>query len=106
LHQPSSSQLSTSFQTQVCIIGGGPGGCAAALKLAQHGIEAVLIEKAKFPRDKVCGDALSGKVMRTLERVDPDLAATVRSDQAAMPSWGVTFTAPGGRSLRVPFSRE
>src|SRR5690606_23074852 len=86
--------------------GGGPGGCAAALKLAKHGIQTLLIEKAHFPRDKVCGDALSGKVMRTLERLDPDLANTVRSDQRSMPSWGVTFVAPGGRALRVPFSRN
>src|SRR5690606_10998292 len=59
-----------------------------------------------FPRDKVCGDALSGKVMRTLERLDPDLANAVKSDQRSMPSWGVTFVAPGGRALRVPFSRH
>lgn len=94
------------MQAEVCIIGGGPGGCAAALQLAKHGIPAIVLEKAHFPRDKVCGDALSGKVMRTLERLDPALAATVRSDARAQPSWGVTFVAPSGRELRVPFSRH
>lgn len=94
------------FTADVCIIGGGPGGCAAALQLAKHGIRSTLIEKATFPRDKVCGDALSGKVMRTLERLDPALAAKVNADAHRMPSWGVTFVAPGGKSLRVPFSRE
>lgn len=92
--------------TPVLILGGGPGGCAAALQLAKHGVPAVLLEKAVFPRDKVCGDALSGKVMRTLERIDPDLAAQVNADGHRMPSWGVTFVAPGGKALRVPFSRE
>ena len=91
--------------TDICIIGGGPGGCAAALQLAKHGIRSTLIEKATFPRDKVCGDALSGKVMRTLERLDPALAARVHADGRRMPSWGVTFIAPGGKALRVPFSR-
>ena len=94
------------IRTAVCILGGGPGGCATALQLAKHGVEAVLVEKASFPRDKVCGDALSGKVMRTLERLDAELAAQVKRDAHAMPSWGVTFVAPSGRSLRVPFSRS
>jgi menaquinone-9 beta-reductase len=101
---PQPPQLSTP-RTQVCIIGGGPGGCAAALKLAQHGISTVLTEKATFPRDKVCGDALSGKVIRMLERLDPTLAAQVKDHSGSLASWGVTFVAPGGRSLRVPFSR-
>ena len=90
----------------VCIIGGGPGGCAVAMQLAKHGMKAVLLEKSVFPRDKVCGDALSGKVMRTLERLDADLANRVKRDARALASWGVTFVAPSGRALRVPFTRE
>lgn len=77
-----------------------------ALQLAKRGVKAVLLEKSVFPRDKVCGDALSGKVMRTLERLDPDLANTVKHDARALASWGVTFVAPSGRALRVPFTRE
>ncbi|HRH69073.1 MAG TPA: NAD(P)/FAD-dependent oxidoreductase [Flavobacteriales bacterium] len=94
------------LHTDVCVLGGGPGGCSAALQLARLGVPSVVVEKAVFPRDKVCGDALSGKVMRTLERLDPDLAATVKRDAHSMPSWGVTFVAPSGRALRVPFSRN
>lgn len=94
------------LSTPVVILGGGPGGSTAALQLAKRGVPAVLVEKAVFPRDKVCGDALSGKVMRTLERVAPELVDRVKIDAHRMPSWGVTFVAPGGRALRVPFSRE
>jgi len=96
----------TALDTQVCILGAGPGGSAAALQLAKLGISSVVIEKATFPRDKVCGDALSGKVMRTLERLDAVLAETVKRHSESMPSWGVTFIAPNGNALRVPFSRE
>lgn len=92
--------------TDVLIVGGGPGGCAAALQLGRHGVRTALVERAVPPRDKVCGDALSGKVMRVLERIDPALAARVNADARRMPSWGVTFVAPGGRALRVPFSRH
>lgn len=98
--------MTEELHADVCIIGAGPGGCATALQLAAHGVDALLIDKAVFPRDKVCGDALSGKVVRALERLDPALAVALRKQSAAMPSWGVTFTAPSGKSLRVPFSRE
>ncbi len=98
--------MAGTLRTDVCIIGGGPGGCSTALQLAKHGIKAVLLEKSVFPRDKVCGDALSGKVVRSLERLDPGLAVQLRAQPELEPSWGVIFTAPGGRSLKVPFSRE
>ena len=98
--------MACALTADICIIGAGPGGCAAALQLARHGVSTVLVDKAVFPRDKTCGDALSGKVMRTLERLDPALAVELRKMTGLEPSWGVTFTAPSGRSLRVPFSRE
>ena len=56
------------YYTDVCVLGAGPGGSTAALHLANKGIPSVLIDKAAFPRDKVCGDALSGKVVRELGR--------------------------------------
>lgn len=94
------------IRTDVLIVGAGPGGSSASMVLSRHGIDHVLADRATFPRDKVCGDALSGKVMRTLERLDSGLARRLREDARQLPSWGVIFTAPGGTSLRVPFSRS
>ncbi|WKZ65630.1 MAG: geranylgeranyl reductase family protein [Flavobacteriales bacterium] len=99
------SHSAEAVRTGILIIGGGPGGASAALRLSALGVPALLLDKAVFPRDKVCGDALSGKVMRSLERLDMGLAEQVKRDALAMPSWGVVFVAPSGRSLRVPFSR-
>lgn len=99
-------QGAAEIKTDVLIVGAGPGGCTAALKLAQLGVDAVLVDRSRFPRDKVCGDALSGKVVRCLERLDPSLAVDLRRQSELLPSWGVTFVAPSGRSLRVPFSRN
>lgn len=103
---PTADSVKEVIRTEVCVAGAGPGGCAAALALAKHGVPTLLVDRATFPRDKVCGDALSGKVMRVLDRIAPELVAPLRADAAQLPSWGVTFTAPNGKSLRVPFSRE
>lgn len=90
----------------VCIIGAGPGGAAAAIQLSSHGIETLVLEKATFPRDKVCGDALSGKVLNELRRLDPELEHQLHAASTALGSWGVTFVAPNGKALKVPFSKK
>ena len=45
----------------VIVVGGGPGGSAAAAYNAMNGCKVLLIEKDVWPRDKVCGDAVGGK---------------------------------------------
>ncbi len=91
------------MKTEVCIVGAGPGGASAALKLATLGIECVLVDKAVFPRDKICGDALSGKVVNGLNRIDPEIIPRLHGQPYRLDSWGVTFVAPNGKSLDVPF---
>lgn len=46
----------------MAIIGGGPAGSSAAIRLRQRGFRVLLIEKDRFPRDKVCGEFLSPEV--------------------------------------------
>jgi geranylgeranyl reductase family protein len=60
------------------------------------------VDRAAFPRDKICGDAFSGKVVNILNALELDL--TGRDSQ--LPSWGVTFFAPNGKALRVPFRKD
>ncbi len=54
----------------VVIVGAGPAGSAAALFCARHGLQVCLVEKAQFPRDKICGDAISGKSMTILKELE------------------------------------
>jgi geranylgeranyl reductase family protein len=54
-------------QFEVCIIGAGPAGSAAALFLAKGGLRVALLDKSDFPRDKTCGDGLTPRAIRTLE---------------------------------------
>ncbi|ALD21436.1 NAD(P)/FAD-dependent oxidoreductase [Hymenobacter sp. DG25A] len=91
------------LETDICILGAGPGGATAALHLANAGQRCLLLDRATFPRDKVCGDALSGKVLSELRRLGVNLPAQLEADPIQLPSWGIDFYAPNGRRLAVPF---
>jgi menaquinone-9 beta-reductase len=94
------------LHTRICIIGAGPGGASAALFLAKQGIPCMLVDKATFPRDKICGDALSGKVVEVFKKLDPTIVNRLALDPSTLDSWGVTFVAPNRKGLRVPFKKE
>ena len=53
----------------VIIVGAGPAGTAAALYAHRLGLNCILLDKAVFPRDKICGDALSGKSVRIMREL-------------------------------------
>lgn len=95
------------LETKVVIIGAGPGGCSASLYLSQFDIPHVVVEKETFPRDKVCGDALSGKVVNQLKKLNPDWIEELKelSDEY-VPSWGVIFSAPDGNEIGIPFKHK
>ncbi len=91
---------------QIVILGAGPGGCAAALKLHQLGLRCTLIDKASFPRDKVCGDAVSGKALTILRRIDPGIERRLLAQRHQyMLIWGIRFVAPNGITTDVPFRK-
>ena len=54
----------------VIIVGAGPAGTTAALYAHQLGLNCILLDKAVFPRDKICGDALSGKSVRIMRELN------------------------------------
>ena len=93
-------------EVDVLIIGAGPAGASTALFLAKQGISCTIVDKHTFPRDKICGDALSGKVVEVLNKLDKNLVNELSSNESFLGSWGVTFIAPNGKSLRVPFSTK
>lgn len=53
----------------VIVIGAGPGGSSAANFLSRAGIRTLLLDKAEFPRDKVCGDGLTPQAIYWLDRL-------------------------------------
>lgn len=61
------------MKTPILIVGAGPAGCAASYELSNHKIPHLMLDKAIFPRDKICGDGLSPRVFFVLRKVYPEL---------------------------------
>lgn len=53
----------------VIVVGAGPGGSAVAAHVARAGLTVALVEKASFPRDKICGDALTPRAVKELDHL-------------------------------------
>jgi menaquinone-9 beta-reductase len=81
---------------EVAVVGAGPAGSTAALLLHRLGHDVVLLDEARFPRDKICGEALSPGAWRLLEALGaaPEIAAA-----GAYPISGMKLVAPNGRSF-------
>jgi menaquinone-9 beta-reductase len=60
-------------QADVIVVGAGPAGASAAYHLAAAGADVLLLEKAAFPRDKVCGDGLTPRAVKQLVAMGFDL---------------------------------
>lgn len=95
--------MSQAKKYDVIIVGAGPAGCAAAIKLASADLRIAIIDKAKFPRDKICGDALSIDVVNQLPMLSARLAQIFKTFSKKTPSYGVKIFAPNRRSVDIPF---
>jgi len=87
----------------VIIVGSGPAGSGAALYAHRHGLKFILLEKEKFPRDKICGDAISGKSMTILKDLDL-LKEACKLPSAIVDS--VTFSSPDHLDVNIKFFQE
>jgi geranylgeranyl reductase family protein len=63
-------------RADVVVVGAGPAGSSAAWHLARAGRDVVVLEKATFPREKVCGDGLTPRGVRALRDLGIDTSAT------------------------------
>jgi len=82
----------------VAIVGGGPAGSSCAAFCARGGLRTLVLEREKFPREKVCGDCLNPSCWPVLQRLS--LAQRVR-DLPHSKLDSVEFIAIGGRNVIV-----
>jgi geranylgeranyl reductase family protein len=80
----------------VVIVGAGPAGAAAAILLAEHGLDVVVLDRAALPRPKVCGEYLSPEAARLLDRLG--VLKTLDASGAAAIA-GMRITAPDGTRI-------
>ncbi len=87
----------------VIVVGAGPAGAAISIYLGRKGYSVLLLDKASFPRDKICGDGISGKSLRVLKELglDKQIEATLHSDM-----YGVIFSSPKGTTINILYPQE
>lgn len=86
------------WQTEVVVVGAGPAGSAAAIEACRRGLSVVVVDKARFPREKCCGDGLTTEALRQLDALG--------FDPGRVPSWvpvgDVHLRSPKGRTVHLP----
>ena len=93
--------------SDILIVGAGPAGATASMWLSKHQVPHTIIDKAIFPRDKVCGDALSGKVYSILKQIEPDIWKQFGElPNEFLGTQGVCFSSPKGHEIVLSFTGE
>src|SRR5260370_2529306 len=86
----------------VVIVGGGPGGSAAAHFLSRRRLDGLLLDRSDFPRAKTCGDGLTPRSLRVLEQMG--ILSEVASH--ACPVDGYEVVAPNRRATSAQITSE
>lgn len=82
----------------VIVVGAGPAGAATAHYLAQNGVNVTVLEKATFPRDKVCGDGLTPRAVGELIR----MGIHPREEDGWVRNYGIRAYG-AGHQIEVPW---
>jgi menaquinone-9 beta-reductase len=89
------------MDAQVIIVGGGPAGAATAWALARAGIDVLVLDRARFPRDKPCAEYLSPQASRILHEMGA-LAGAEAAGAAQLA--GMVVRSPNGAEIRGEFA--
>ena len=72
--QQTAQSAAVEAEADVIVVGAGPAGSTTAYHLARAGLEVLLLEKAQFPREKVCGDGLTPRAVKQLVDMGIDIS--------------------------------
>jgi menaquinone-9 beta-reductase len=90
----------------VIILGAGPAGSTATIALQKSGLKVALLEKETFPRDKICGDAVSSVVKRILRQLNPELETQLEQFEEKVYIEKAKLYSPKFESLEIAFSKK
>jgi geranylgeranyl reductase family protein len=93
--------LARDLDAEVIVVGGGPAGASTAHFLARAGVDVLLLDRAKFPRDKTCAEYLSPQASRILSDMNV-LDEVERSSPAHLA--GMRIRSPAGHCADGEFS--
>ena len=82
----------------VIVVGAGPAGSATARLLARAAMRVLLVDRARFPREKPCSEYLSPESTRVLERLGTEVLDAVAAAAPARLT-GMKVVAPSGTSV-------
>ena len=88
---------------EAIVVGGGPGGAATAWALATSGVDVLVLDRARFPRDKPCAEYLSPEASRILHAMGV-LGEIERSGAAQLE--GMIVRAPSGDVIHGEFAAQ
>src|SRR2546430_10114707 len=87
----------------VAIVGGGPAGSTCAALCAAAGLRTLILEREKFPREKVCGDCINPACWPVLEKLE--LAEQIQNGPHGVLDV-VEFIAIGGQHMPPELPRR
>lgn len=91
----------TAAWTDLLVVGAGPAGAATAIRAARAGLQVLVLDRARFPRDKACAEYMSPETLRQL-----DLLGVLRAVESlgGQPLEGTTVIGPRGSRLTGLFA--
>lgn len=93
--------MGQALDAEIIVVGGGPSGASTGWMLAKQGIDVLVLDRATFPRDKICAEYLSPQASRILSdmRVLDEIESTGPAHLA-----GMQVRAPNGRTAHGEFA--
>ncbi|HUP91030.1 MAG TPA: geranylgeranyl reductase family protein [Solimonas sp.] len=86
----------------LAIIGGGPAGAAAAYYAARAGLSVCVLERERFPRDKVCGDGLTARAIAVIQDMGLESAVAARAARITRCAVHAPYTATDAPLTAAP----